>query len=58
MIEPNNAAHTIKDVVVHETGRGRFQLEVVWGAHHLTVTIPAKSCVLSFGTQFARATRQ
>jgi uncharacterized OsmC-like protein len=40
MTEPNNAAGTIKDVVVHGTGRGRFQQEVVWGAHHLTADEP------------------
>jgi len=40
MIESNTAADTIKDVVVHETGRGRFQQEVVWGAHHLIADEP------------------
>jgi uncharacterized OsmC-like protein len=40
MTEPNNAADTIKDVVVHETGRGRFQQEVVWGSHHLIADEP------------------
>jgi len=40
MIEPNSAADTIKDVVVHETGGGRFQQEVVWGEHHLIADEP------------------
>ena len=40
MIEPNNKADTIKNVVVHETDSGRFQQEVVWGAHHLIADEP------------------
>src|SRR5258708_27684120 len=40
MIEPKNTADTIKNVVVHETGRGRFQQEVVWGVYHLIADEP------------------
>jgi uncharacterized OsmC-like protein len=42
MNEPNNAADTRKDVVVHETGRGRFQQEVVWGPHRLIADEPTE----------------
>src|ERR1700759_192724 len=35
-------ADTIKDVVVHETGRGRFQQEVVWGTHRLIADEPVE----------------
>ena len=41
MTEPNNAAGTTKDVVVHETGRGRFQQEAVFGSHRLIADEPA-----------------
>ncbi len=40
MTEPNNAADTIKDVVVHGTGRGRFQQEVAWRSHRLIADEP------------------
>jgi uncharacterized OsmC-like protein len=40
MIEPNNTADAIKNVVVHETGHGRFQQEVVWDAHRLFADEP------------------
>ena len=40
MIEPNNTADTLKNVVVHETGRGRFQQEVAWGSHRLIADEP------------------
>ena len=40
MAEPNNAADAAGSVVVRETGRGKFQQEVVWGPHHLTADEP------------------
>ena len=41
MTEPNKAADTTKDVVVHATGRGRYQQEVVSGSHRLIADEPA-----------------
>ena len=40
MAEPNNAGEAGRNVVVRETGRGRFQQEVVWGPHRLTADEP------------------
>lgn len=41
MTEPNDAAGAPGDVVVRETGRGKFQQEVVWGTHSLIADEPA-----------------
>src|SRR5260221_12514033 len=40
MIEPNKAADATRNVVVRETGRGRFQQEVIWGPHRLIADEP------------------
>ena len=40
MIEPNKAADATGSVLVHETGRGQFQQEVVWGPHRLIADEP------------------
>src|SRR5258708_7290686 len=42
MTEPNNAGDESGSVVVHQTGLGRFQQEVVWGPHRLIADEPAK----------------
>ena len=41
MSEPTNAADTTGNVVVRETGRGKFQQEVVFGSHRLIADEPA-----------------
>jgi putative redox protein len=40
MPEQDNADQAIRNVVVHETGRGKFQQEVVWGPHRLIADEP------------------
>ena len=40
MIEPNKAADAVRTVVVRETGRGKFQQEVIWGPHRLIADEP------------------
>jgi uncharacterized OsmC-like protein len=40
MPEPDNADHKMRNLVVRETGQGKFQQEVVWGPHRVIADEP------------------
>lgn len=40
MSEPSHADQATQNVIVRETGQGRFQQEVVWGPHRLIADEP------------------